>query len=212
MTTTVAYLDETASGWDRTLYAFLAEKERRSGSRRTVEGYSRMLRHFFGVVGRTPEQVDTQQVFAWAFGVGLSGRQPSSVTIGARLACLSSFYRFLIRMKVVASNPCDAIERPRVIPSPARGLSAEQIRRLLDAIPNTPIGLRDRAIVLTLVLTGRRRAEVLGIADRPFMSRYNQERSAILSAGEVVETGVRPLDGHFGTDVEGKLTVSYFGQ
>jgi hypothetical protein len=32
-----------ADSWSRALYAFLAEKERRSGSRRTVEGYSRML-------------------------------------------------------------------------------------------------------------------------------------------------------------------------
>ena len=38
--------DESAQGWERALYAFLAEKERRSGSRRTVEAYSRMLQHF----------------------------------------------------------------------------------------------------------------------------------------------------------------------
>ncbi|MBM2810075.1 MAG: hypothetical protein HW416_834 [Chloroflexi bacterium] len=30
------------SKWDKALYAFLAEKERRSGSPRTVSGYSRM--------------------------------------------------------------------------------------------------------------------------------------------------------------------------
>jgi hypothetical protein len=36
-------IDDSASGWDRALYAFLAENERRSGSRRTVEGYARML-------------------------------------------------------------------------------------------------------------------------------------------------------------------------
>jgi hypothetical protein len=44
--------DPTA--WQSALYAFLAEKERRSGSRLTVEGYSRMLAHFFGRVGKTP--------------------------------------------------------------------------------------------------------------------------------------------------------------
>jgi hypothetical protein len=38
MATNIAYLDEsTAAGWERTLYAFLAEKERRSGSLRTVQ-------------------------------------------------------------------------------------------------------------------------------------------------------------------------------
>ena len=35
--------------------------------------------------------------------------------------------------------------------------------RLLDLVPATPVGLRDRAIILTLVFTGRRRAEVLGM-------------------------------------------------
>ena len=30
-------------------------------------------------------------------------------------------------------------------------------------IPDTPVGLRDRAIILTLILTGRRRTEVLNL-------------------------------------------------
>ena len=59
-----------------------------------------------------------------------------------------------------ADQPCDKLERPRTSPSPPRGLSAEEVRRLLAVIPDTPPGLRDRAIILTLVLTGRRRAEV----------------------------------------------------
>src|SRR3954452_7781553 len=100
----VAYLDESpGAGWERTLYAFLAEKQKRSGSDRTVQSYSRMLHDFFGRSAKTPDAVTTQDVFAWAYGIGLSGKQPGSVTIGARLAGLSSFFRFLIRMQVVAS-------------------------------------------------------------------------------------------------------------
>jgi site-specific recombinase XerD len=164
MTTNVAYLDESAAaGWERTIYAFLAEKERRSGSLRTVQSYSRMLNDFFGRVSKTPDEVISQDVFSWAYGTGLSGKTPGSITIGARLACLSSFYRFLIRMKIVAANPCDAIERPRVTVGVPKGLSADGVQRLLAVIPNTPVGLRDRAIILTLVFTGRRRAEVFGL-------------------------------------------------
>lgn len=164
MNNSIASLDESsASDWGRTLYAFLAEKERRSGSLRTVQSYSRMLNHFFGRLAKTPDKVTGPDVFAWAYGVGLSGKQPSSVTIGARLGCLSSFYRFLIRMKLVTSNPCDALERPRVVPGSPRGLSGEQIRKLLAVVPGTPVGQRDRAIILTLTFTGRRRAEVLGM-------------------------------------------------
>jgi site-specific recombinase XerD len=91
-----------------------------------------MLQDFFGRTGKTPDQVTSQDVFAWAYGVGLSGKEPGSITIGARIACLSSFYRFLVRMKVVGANPCDAIARPRAVPSTPRGLSGEQIRRVLS--------------------------------------------------------------------------------
>jgi len=63
-------------------------------------------------------------------------------------------------MDLVVSNPCDKLQRPRTSTPPARGLSADEVRRLLSVIPDTPQGLRDRAIIITLVLTGRRRAEV----------------------------------------------------
>ncbi len=41
-------------------YAFLAEKERRSGSMRTVQSYSRMLQAFFAEFGKTPDKVSAQ--------------------------------------------------------------------------------------------------------------------------------------------------------
>jgi hypothetical protein len=65
VTANIAYLDEsTTASWERTLYAFLAEKERRSGSLRTVQSYTRMLHDFFGRVSKTPDKVTTQDVFA----------------------------------------------------------------------------------------------------------------------------------------------------
>jgi integrase/recombinase XerC len=151
------------SQWDEAFYAFLVEKERRSGSLRTVQSYSRMLATFFAQVAKTPDHVVATDVFGWAHGVGLSGRQPSSVTVGARIACLSSFYRFLIRMDLLIGNPCERLERPRTVPGGPKGMSADQIQKLLAVVPDTKTGLRDRAIILTLTFTGRRRAEVMGL-------------------------------------------------
>lgn len=148
--------------WQQTVVAFLAEKERRSGSHRTAETYARMLWPFLLRAG-SPDLVTPAHVFAWAHGIGASGREPSSATVGARIACLSSYYRFLIRMNVAASNPCDALERPRTVQAVARGLSADEVRRLLAVVPDTVPGRRDRALLLTFVLTGRRRAEVIGL-------------------------------------------------
>jgi integrase/recombinase XerC len=122
-----------------------------------------MLWPFFAERSITPDRVKPADVLAWVHGIGRSGRTPSGTTVGARIACLSSFYRFLIRMGLVVSNPCDAIERPRATQSVARGYSADEVRRLLAVVPDTVAGRRDRAILLTLVLTGRRRTEVIGL-------------------------------------------------
>jgi site-specific recombinase XerD len=102
-------------------------------------------------------------VLAWVHGIGKSGRTPSSTTVGARIACLSSFFRFLIRMGLVVGNPCDAVERPRATQSVARGYSADEVRRLLAVVPDSVAGRRDRALLLTFILTGRRRTEVIGL-------------------------------------------------
>ena len=50
------------SAWDQALYAFLVEKGNRSGSKRTVESYSRMLWPFFAEAGAelgTPNRIRT---------------------------------------------------------------------------------------------------------------------------------------------------------
>ena len=108
MTSPLPTIPTESSAWDQALYAFLVEKGNRSGSRRTVESYSRMLWHFFK--NTTPDQVTPPVVLAYAHGIGLSGKPPSPVTIGARIACLSSYFRFLIRMGLVTGNPCDLVE------------------------------------------------------------------------------------------------------
>src|SRR5674476_190253 len=149
------------TAWEEAIYAFLVEKRSRSGSTRTVESYARMLWPFFRVT--TPDQVRPADILAYAHGIGLSGRVPSSTTVGARIACLSSFYRFTIRMGLLTANPCDALERPRTVQSVARGLGADEFRRLLAVVPDTVAGRRDRGLLLTFILTGRRRAEVIGL-------------------------------------------------
>ena len=151
------------SAWDQAFYAFLVEKGNRSGSRRTVESHSRMLWPFFADLGKTPDRVKPAEVLAWVHGIGKSGRTPSATTVGTRIACLSSYYRFLIRMGLVVGNPCDAVERPRATQSVARGYGADEVRRLLAVVPETVAGRRDRALLLTFILTGRRRSEVINL-------------------------------------------------
>jgi hypothetical protein len=126
---------EDVPAWQQTVVAFLAEKERRSGSRRTVDTYARMLWPFLTRVG-SPDLVTPAHVLARAHGIGLSGREPSSTTVGARIACLSSYFRFLIRMNVAALQP---VRRPR---APKDGSHRAEARRDcgLPALLANPLG------------------------------------------------------------------------
>ncbi|NIO11626.1 MAG: hypothetical protein GTO40_27855 [Deltaproteobacteria bacterium] len=51
--------------------------------------------------------------------------------------------------------------------------------------------------------------QALGLAQRPFMSRYYLERSGLLPAGRVIERGVKPFDGYTNKKRKGKHTVMY---
>jgi hypothetical protein len=46
-------------------------------------------------------------------------------------------------MGLLTANPCDALERPRTVPSVARGYSADEVRRLLAVVPDTVAGRRN---------------------------------------------------------------------
>ena len=93
-----------ASRWEQAIYAFLAEKERRSGSMRTVRAYSGMLYRFFVTLGNPPDQVTATEIFGYAHGTGLSGKKPSSVTIGARIACLMERVRLTLLPELPPSS------------------------------------------------------------------------------------------------------------
>jgi integrase len=71
-----------------------------------------------------------------------------------------------------------------------RSNSRAQLANSSTLVPKTPVGLRDRAIILTLVLTGRRREEVLGLR----VGDIFQEGSTFYSyRGKGGKTGKREL-------------------
>ncbi len=150
--------------WEGALRAFLAEKQMRSGSGGTAEKYSSILARFFGGLdGKTPDLVTPDEVFTFSYGKGPSGREPSAATVNLRLAAISSLYGFLLRMGLAVVNPCDRVQRTRQEPPAPRGLDTGEIKCLLAALPESPAGIRDKAIILTLLLTGRRRSEILNL-------------------------------------------------
>jgi integrase/recombinase XerD len=137
------------------------------------------VRRFLTRIGGL-DNVSTAAIAAFATAPGDSGRPPSASTVTVRLAAIRSFLDFLRRMTKdtenagrFATNPADAVDRPKADKPTPRGLTVDDAKRLLAAIPDTRAGRRDRAIIVTALLTGLRRTEVLGLRRRDIAPNGN---------------------------------------
>lgn len=82
-------------------------------------------------------------------------------SVARKISALRSFYKFLMREKMAASNPWKAISTPKIIKKLPSFLYTEEIESLLNQ-PNirTVQGIRDKAILELLYATGMRVSEL----------------------------------------------------
>ena len=158
--------------WDDAAAAWIETKLARSGSEHTQRAYESSVRTFFEFCQVRPWEVGGVQVIAWQ--QAMRGKGLSEATVNLRLAALSSFYAFCCYRYVVTDpatgreiplmehNPVARVERAKVSPyEKSVYLSVDEVRALLRSIPrNTVVGLRDYALIVTYLYTGRRSSEV----------------------------------------------------
>lgn len=93
-------------------------------------------------------------------------RPVAATTANLRLAAISSFYRYALRHDFLrGDNPIERVERQVVQAyAAARPLAYDELRqRLADIDISTPAGLRDYALLLLGLHTGRRLSELAGL-------------------------------------------------
>ncbi len=99
-------------------------------------------------------------------GDGAGGRALAPATIGRRLTPLRLLFARLHRYHLIAVNPLDDLRGPKIGKlSATLWLSRAEARRLEEACTGATLrDLRDRALVVTMLATGLRSAEILGLA------------------------------------------------
>ena len=141
----------------------------RNYSPHTVTAYECDLREFLAFwesefPGRvmTPDGVDRRSIrrfLAW-----LHDREFASRSIARKLACLKSFFRYLRKMHVVASNPASTVVSPKLERRLPRTLDEGSVARLMDQPDRTSTGgVRDAALLEVLYGTGIRLSELIGL-------------------------------------------------
>jgi len=83
------------------------------------------------------------------------------ISVGRKLASIRTFFRFLVREKVVTANPAAGIRAPKRDKPLPRALSVDDMDRFFSR--NTDMGKRDSAIFELLYSSGLRISELTGL-------------------------------------------------
>ena len=131
----------------------------------TVESYARDvadLVRFADAVDKGLDQLTRRDLERFVRDSMASGRSPRSVARG--VACIRGLYRFLATDGQVVTNPADELRAPRSWPDLPRCLSPDDVDRLIEQPDTeTPIGLRDRALIEVLYASGLRVSELVSL-------------------------------------------------
>jgi len=108
------------------------------------------------------QRVDSQHVRVFAARAHAGGLAPRSVQ--RRLSAVRSFFGYLVREGVAASNPAVDIRAPKAAKRLPGTLDVDQIAQLLQAPGDDALAVRDRAIMELFYSSGLRLAELVGLA------------------------------------------------
>jgi len=148
---------------DRYVRHLVAE---RNASRHTVSNYRREILQFMafaqahGIAGWS--EVTPILLRQWLAALHAHGYAKASVA--RRVSELRAFYTFMRQNDLLDVNPLQAILAPKLPHRLPRPLTREEVLALLDApSPETPQGLRDRAMLELLYGGGLRVSELLAL-------------------------------------------------
>jgi integrase/recombinase XerD len=154
---------------------FLAELEGRKGfSTNTLSAYRNDLTQFADYLGLGQGEA-VKPVSNWrdvgrdaimSFLLYLRERQYAVTTVARKQAAIKSFFKFLVARGTVPTNPGEDLASPHVDRALPQTISEGEVARLLhemDAAPDSPEVLRDRAMMALLYATGLRVGETVAL-------------------------------------------------
>jgi integrase/recombinase XerD len=187
----------------------------------TRRAYRNDLKEFMTFAGiRTPAElrlITRAHVIAWR--KDLDDRLLAPGSIRRKMSALSSLYEFLTDKNAVAANPVKGVKRPKVDSYEGKtpAIADKEARQLMN-LPNDKSlkGLRDRAMLATLLYHGLRREELCRLKVKDIHSRRGVPHLRVLGKGGKIRylplhAGAHELlndyldEAHHAADTEGAL-------
>lgn len=135
-------------------------KIERAMSQNTVASYCSDVEKFLEEVPSPPDCIVSEDI-----GLYLSGLDGVSKRSQARfLSSLRSFFSWLVIEGVIADNPCDKVDAPKLGRYLPEVLSVDEVAALMNIVDlSSWQGLRDRAVMEVLYGCGLRVSEAVGL-------------------------------------------------
>jgi integrase/recombinase XerD len=132
----------------------------------TVSSYARDLRRYLDSLeeggAKTPQDLSQELLELHMITLSKQRLKPSSRA--RALSAVRQFHKFLLREGMIARVPEAFDLTPKIRRSLPHALSIDQVEKLLDApSPETPIGIRDRAMLELAYGAGLRISELCGL-------------------------------------------------
>ncbi|MEE4637868.1 MAG: site-specific tyrosine recombinase XerD [Wenzhouxiangella sp.] len=157
-------------------------------AKQTLEAYRQDLEQFSKVIGDSGLPVNRPQIMDYLSARLRRGAAVSSVT--RQVSCLRQFFAWAQRQGHQKDNPMVDLQAPARIRHLPHLLSELEVRRLLtQPSPDSPLGLRDRAILEMLYATGVRVSELVGLD----LARLNLVRGLVRVIGKGGRERLVPL-------------------
>lgn len=147
--------------WVKNFLNFLETEK--NASTHTVKNYAIDLREFLKLLnGKAVEEIHYLDIRT--FLAGLKEKTFSKSSISRKLACLRSFFKYLVRENVLKANPAADVSTPKREKKLPKFLDLTEVTNLIEAPPqDTWEGKRDRAILEMLYSSGLRVSELVGL-------------------------------------------------
>ena len=106
------------------------------------------------------------------------------------LTVFNSFYKYLVFMDKIKSNPCDGIKAPKLEKKLPTYLTNEEIAKLFNIRLTKPVDYRNKAILEVMYATGARISEVINLK----VNQIDFEECIIRVVGKGKKERIIPLD------------------
>ncbi len=174
---------------DQFLHYLIVEK---GLSKNTLEAYSHGLTRFLNHLREkgVREIGEVEKFHIRGFLLALRKKNLSTKTIVRNLVAIRTFFRFLIEEGILETNPVEELESPKVEKTLPEILTLKEIEQILEQ-PNlqTPLGMRDRAMLEMLYATGMRVSELTHLPTH----QVNLEGGYVLLYGKGSKERIVPL-------------------